>query len=132
MLFRCTICYCLNSFLIIFLLPTTSIFKASAHPATRRRGDVLTTSLFTFQRRRSYVSNETPNEVSMERCQDVSVVRLHDILLESRDGISRGRNNDVSSVRLHDVSRKSQMKHPLTSLWYVSSTPQNYVVATPC
>ena len=47
----------------------------------------------------------------MERRQDVSVVRLHDILLESRDDVSRCGNNDVSSVRLHDVSNKSQVKH---------------------
>ena len=37
------------------------------HPATRRRGDVVTKSLCTSQRRRSYVLNETPNDVSMER-----------------------------------------------------------------
>ena len=37
------------------------------HPATRRRGDVVTKSLCTSQRRRNYVLNETPNDVSMER-----------------------------------------------------------------
>ena len=128
----------------------------ATHPATRRRGDVVTTSLCTSQRRRSYVLNETPNDVSMERRQDVSVVRLHHILLERREDISRGRNNgvsnktpndvslvcqqDVSVVRIHDVplvrphdfSCKSQMKRPLTSLWQVSTTSQSYVVATPC
>ena len=98
-----------------------------SHPATRRRGDVVTTSLCTFQRRHSYVSNETPNNVSMERHQDVSIVRLHVILFERRDDVSRGRNNDVSSVRLHDVSSKSQMKHPTTSHWYVTNTSQWYV-----
>ena len=50
------------------------------HPALRRRGDVAVTSLSTSQRRRRYVSNETPNDVSMELRQDVSVVRLHDVL----------------------------------------------------
>ena len=59
------------------------------HPATRRRGDVVTTSLCTSQQRRSYVSNETLNDVSMERRQDVSVVRLHDVVLERRDDVSR-------------------------------------------
>ena len=34
----------------------------------------------------------------MERGQDVSVVPLHDVLLECRDGVSRGRNNDVPPV----------------------------------
>ena len=50
------------------------------HPALRRHGDVAVTSLSTSQRRRRYVSNETPNDVSMELRQDVSVVRLHDVL----------------------------------------------------
>ena len=84
----------------------------------------------------------------MERRQDVSVLRLHDVLLEQRDEVSRGRNNNVLSVRHHDisvvrihdvslkylynVSCKSKMKHPITLLWYVSTTSLNYVVATPC
>ena len=83
----------------------------------------------------------------MEPRQDVSVVRFHDILLESYDSVSRGRNNDVSMIRhqdvsvqrIHDVplvplrpkdvSCKSQMKHPLTYLWYVSTKPASHVVA---
>ena len=40
----------------------------------------------------------------MERRQDISLVRLHDILLDHRDDVPRRCNNDVSSVRLHDVS----------------------------
>ena len=50
----------------------------------------------------------------MERRQDVSVVRLYDVLLERCDDVLKGRNNRVLSVRLHDVSDKSQMKHPMT------------------
>ena len=79
---------------------------SSTHPATRRRGNVVTTSLCTSQWRRRYVSNETPNNVSVERRQDVSVVRLH------------------------DISNKSQMKHPMTSQWYVLTTSYWYVVMT--
>ena len=90
-----------------------------SHPATRRRGDVVTTSLCTSQRRRRNASNETPNDVSVERRQDVSVVRLNDVLQVCCDDFSRGRNNDVPSVPLDDVSDKSQMKHPTTSQWYV-------------
>ena len=82
-------------------------FLLHSHPVTRCRGDVVTTSLCTSQRRCRHVSNETPNDVSMERRQDVSVVRLHNDLLERRDGVSRGRNNNVPSIRLHDVSNKS-------------------------
>ena len=77
------------------------------HPAKRRHGDVVTTSLCTSQRCRRYVSNETPNDISVERRQDVSVVRLHGVLLVYRDHVSRGRNDDVSSVRLHDVSNET-------------------------
>ena len=51
----------------------------------------------------------------MERHQDFSVVRLHDVLFERRNDVSKGRNNDVPSVCLHDVSKKSQMKHPKTT-----------------
>ena len=69
-----------------------------SHPATRRRSDVVTTSLCTSQWRRRYVSNETPS--------------------------------DVSVVRLYDVSNKSQMKHPMTSQWYVTKTSQWYVFMT--
>ena len=67
----------------------------------------------------------------MERRQDVSVLRLHDVLLERRDNASRGRNNDVLSVPLHDVSNKSQMKHPMTSQWYVIKTSPWYVSTRP-
>ena len=74
------------------------------------------TSLCTSQRHLSYVSNETPNDVSVESRQDVSVVRLHDALL----------------VRHDDVSCKFQMKHPITSLWYISTTSRSYVVVTSC
>ena len=87
-----------------------------AHPATRRRGDVVTTSLCTSPRRLKQVSNETPNDVSVVRHQDVSVARIHNVPL----------------VQLYDVSCNSQMKHPITSLWYASTTSRSQVVATPC
>ena len=43
----------------------------------------------------------------MERRQDVSVVRLYDVLLERHNDFSKGHNNDAPSLRLHDVSNKS-------------------------
>ena len=104
-------------------------FLRKSHLATKRRDDVLMTSLCTLQWRRRYVSNETPNNVSMERRQDVSMVCLHDILLERCDGASKGRNNDVSSVRFRDVTNNSQIKHPTTSHWYVTKTSQWYISA---
>ena len=88
----------------------------SAYPATGRCCYVITRSLCTSQQRRRYVSNETPYDVSVVRHQDISVVRIHDVPL----------------VSLYDVSCKSQMKHPITSLWYVSITSQSYVVVMPC
>ena len=74
------------------------------HPATGRRADVVQVSLCTSQWHRKYVSNETPHNVSVKCHQGVSVVRLHDNLLEFRD-VSTRRNDDVPLVRLHDVSR---------------------------
>ena len=82
-------------------------FMITTHPALRLRGDVAATFLCTSQWRRRYVSNETPNNVSMERHQDVSVVRLYEVLLERHNDVSKGRNNDAPSLRLHDVSNKS-------------------------
>ena len=94
------------------------------HPRIRRRGNVVTTSVCTSQQCRRYVSNETLNDVSVERHQDVSVVHLHDVLLKCRDDVSRGHNDDVPSVCLYDVSHKSQMKQATTSQWYVTKTSQ--------
>ena len=99
-------------------------------PALNCRGDVVTSSLCTSQRRRTYVPNETPDNVSMERPQDVYVVRLHNVLLERCTNLSKGRNNNVPTVRLHDVSNKSQMKHPTMFHWYVTKTSKSYVSTT--
>ena len=71
--------------------------------ATKRRADVVAMSLYvpaTSQVRLKW----GPNEVSMERRQDVYVVHVHDALLERRNDVSRRRNNDASLVRLHEVS----------------------------
>ena len=74
------------------------------------------TSLCFFHQRRRYVTNETPNDISIKRCQDVTVVRLHDALLERRDErfistsprflkqVSNETPNHVAVVRLHHVS----------------------------
>ena len=71
--------------------------------------DVVATFFCPSQRRRKYVSNETPNDVSM--------VRLHDVIRERWDNVSRVRNNDVPLVRLRKVSNYSQMKCSTTSQW---------------
>ena len=43
----------------------------------------------------------------MERRQDVSVVRLHNVLLERHNNVPKGHNNDAPSSRLHDFSNES-------------------------
>ena len=50
----------------------------------RRRSDVSLYVPVTSQ----CVSNETPNDVSMEHRQDISVVRLYDVLLEGHNVVS--------------------------------------------
>ena len=74
------------------------------HLARGGHEDVVATSFCPSQRRRRYVSNETPNDVSVKRRQDVPVVRLQDVIKERCDNVSRVRNNQVPLVRLHDVS----------------------------
>ena len=137
--------------------------KTNTGPATRRHGDVVTTSLCASQRRCRYISNETSNYVSMERCQDVSCYvsttsywnfvttsqedittksprRLKQLSNETPNDFSLVLHQDASVVRIHnvplvrpcDVCCKSQMKQPLTSLWYVSTMSQSYVVVPPC
>ena len=96
--------------------------KETSHPTLRHRGNVATTSLCTSHWCRRYVSHETPNNVSMERRQDVSVIHLLHVLLERCNDVLKGRNIDIQSLHPHDVSKKSQMKHPMTSQWYVSTT----------
>ena len=97
------------------------MFLNSVHPT--RQQDVVTMS----QRRRRYVSNETPNGVSVELSQDVSVFLLNSALLVCCNNVSRGRNNDASSVYLEEFSSKSQTKNQTTSQWYLTKTSQCYV-----
>ena len=92
--------------------------KDRTHTATRRRGDIVTTPLYTYQQRHRHVPNETPNNVLMESSQDISMVHLHDVLLERHNDVVRGRSNNVPSVPLHDASSKSQMKHPMRTQWF--------------
>ena len=73
-------------------------------PSTKRFGNVVTKSLCTCQWRRRYVLNETPNSVSMERRQYVSVVCLHDVLLDSCSDVSK----DLATTSFQYVSTTSQ------------------------
>ena len=119
-----------NAKVIIWNLRLWNIGKTYnllSHPATRRPGDVVTTSLCTSQWFRRYFSNKTPNDVSLERRQYVSLVHLH-VLLECRDECQRGVM--IPSVRLQNVSNKPRMKHPTASQCYVTKMSQRYVSTT--
>ena len=82
-----------------------------SHPALRRRSDV---SLYVPVTSQVHLKWNIQRSLD-ERREDVSMVRLYDVLLERHNDVSKGRNNDAPSLRLHDVSNKSQMKHPTTS-----------------
>ena len=110
---------------------TQTNFSINSHPATRCRGNVLTTSLCMSHRLRKYVSNEKLHYFSVEGRKVVSVVRPQNVLLERSKDVWRGRNNNVPSIRLHDVANKSQMKHPTTSQWYITKTFQWNISSTP-
>ena len=82
---------------------------------TTSEGDIMTTS-------HQYIS--TTFQTSLKwNTQWFSVVRHQDVSVERID--------NVPLVRFYDVSCNSQMKHPITSLWYVSTTSWSYFVATP-
>ena len=83
---------------------TIGRFVSTTHPARGRRDDVVATYFCLPQQRGMYVSNETPNDVSVKRRQVVSVVRLQDVIKERRDNVSRVCNSDIPLARLHDVS----------------------------
>ena len=78
--------------------------RVQDHLALKRRNDAVTTSLDTSQWCHRYVPNETPNDVSMKRCQDVSVVHLLDVLLERRNNVSK----NVTTKSHQHVSTTSQ------------------------
>ena len=97
-------------------LSGTSSRRLIWYVVTTSHGDVMTTS-------HQYVSTTSQanlkwntHDVSVIRHEDVSVVCIHDVPL----------------VRLYDVFCSSQMKHPITLLWYFSTMSRSYVVATPC
>ena len=99
-------------------VPTASLRNV----VTTSQDCVTTTFIGMSSRRLKLVSNETPNDASMVRHQDVSVVQLHDAAQE--------RCSDVSKVPNHNVSSKSRMKHSVKLTWHVSTTSLNYVAIT--
>ena len=94
----------------------------------RRRHDIASTSFCLSQRRRKYISNETPNEVSVELCQNFSVVRLYNVMKKRLDKVSRICNSNIPLIRLHNVSNQSHMKHPTACRWYVSTMLHKNIV----
>ena len=86
------------------VIMTRCVRKMITHPALRRRGDVAATSLCTSQQRRRYVSNETPNDVSMERHQDISGC----VSTTSYWNVITTSQKDVTTTPHHYVSTTSQ------------------------
>ena len=138
-------------------------FEKHPRPVTRRRSDVVTTSLGMSQRRRRYVSNETPTSsrwnVAKTSQWYVSTISYWNVVTMSQEDVAKTSHQYVSStsltslkwntqrrlsgtsprrlngtylVSLYDISCKSQMKHSITPLWYVSTTSQSYIAATTC
>ena len=56
---------------------------------------IVTTFSSPYQRCCRYLSSEIPNNVSVERCPDVSGVRPQDVIKERRDNVSRVRNSSI-------------------------------------
>ena len=82
--------------------------KASDHSSNidfkpTRQGDVVATSQRRLSIRPSDVSNETPNDVSVVRRQDVSLVK--DVLEEYRGDFLQKGNYEVTLLRPYDVKQ---------------------------
>ena len=84
-----------------------TIFKRNiciiADLARRLPNDIPAMSLDTSQWRHSDVSNETPNDVSVVRRQDVSLVK--DVLEEYRGDFLQKGNYEVTLLRPYDVKQ---------------------------
>ena len=94
-------------------VPATLQVRLKWNTQRRPDGTLPRRLIGTSSQRLKQVSNKTPNNISLVHHQDASMVRIHVAPL----------------VRPYDVPCKSQMKHPLTSLWYVFTTSASYVVA---
>ena len=89
---------------VVILFSIQSDFCFEECQATRRRSDVVTTSLCTSQRRHMYISNEAPNYVSVKRRQDVSVY----VSTTSYWNIVTTSQKDAATTSHHCVSSMSQ------------------------
>ena len=124
------------------------------HPATRRRYDIVTTSLCasyvslqvclkrntqwrlgrTMSRRLSgtslwYLIGTSQDYV---RTSPIRVQCLQQVSNETPNHVSVVRVCDVPLVRFYEISCNSEIEHPITSLRFVSTTSQSYFVATLC
>ena len=73
----------------------------------------------TRQRRHWYVSHETPNDVSLERHQDISVGTSHDFIRNVL--IMSQKYETITPINsLHGTSNQSQMKYPTKSRAYIA------------
>ena len=91
-----------------------------SHSAARLPGNVVTTSFCTSQRRRRYLSIETPNDVSVELRQDVSEVRLHDVCFHWF--VVTTSQGDAMTTPHQYVFTTSQISLKWNIQWHLSST----------
>ena len=109
----------------VFLIPIMKYLQSNvknvfttSHRALSRRGDVATTSLCTSKRHRRYVSNEIPNEVSMEVAKAsqwyVSTTFYWNFVTTSQ--------KDVTTISHHYVSTTSQTSLKWNTQRHISGT----------
>ena len=101
------------------------------HPTTSQWNVAKTSQQYVFMVSYWYAVRTSQGDVMKMPHQQVSTTSQQ-VSNEIPNNVSGVRIHDVPLVRLYDVSCNSQMKHPITSLWYVSTTSRSYVVATPC
>ena len=87
-------------------------------PVTGGCGDVVALSPCTSQQCHSYSSTDTHNDVLMEHRQDISVVRLHDVISERR----QMPQDDVTTTSHRRDSTTSQTSHKWNAQRRLSGT----------
>ena len=93
-----------------FLTLVVSMCFYQSHQETRCRTDVVTTFLCTFQQRHRHVSNEIPNDVLVERRENVSVVCLRYLIMAF--------HKDITMTPHQYVATTSQTSHKWNTQWH--------------
>ena len=107
------------------------------HPMTSRWNVVKTSEWYFSTTSYRTVVTKSQKDVTTTSHQHVSTTSQTSLKWNTQRRLSAtlprrlsGSILDVPIVRLYDASCKSQIKHPITLLWYVSTTSRCYVFAT--